>query len=87
MPTFGESGGPANFEVSGWTTIAPRGLPPAVVEKIRRDLLKALAEPDIREKFGAFGYETFPIADFAAHIPAESTRLAAVIKRAGAHLD
>lgn len=88
VPTVAESGGPANFEVSGWTALAgPRAMAPAVVEKIRRDVLKALAEPDLREKYGAFGYEPFPIGEFAQHIPAESTRLAAVIKRAGAHLD
>ncbi len=90
VPTVGESGGPAGFEVSGSTYIAaPRGLPKAVTEKIRRDIERALAEPDMREKFASFGYESFPTTpeQFNAYIQAESVRFAAVIKKAGASLD
>jgi tripartite-type tricarboxylate transporter receptor subunit TctC len=90
VPTVGESGGPAGFEVSGSTYIAaPRGLPKAVSDKIRRDIEKALAEPDMREKFLSFGYESFPTTpeQFNAYIQAESVRFAAVIKKAGASLD
>ncbi|MBI2771450.1 MAG: tripartite tricarboxylate transporter substrate binding protein [Burkholderiales bacterium] len=90
VPTVAEAGGPANFEVSGWTAIAvPRGLPPAVVDKIRRDVVKAVSEPDVREKFASFGYEPFLAAppEFAQHVSAESARLAGVIKAVGAHLD
>jgi tripartite-type tricarboxylate transporter receptor subunit TctC len=90
VPTVAESGGPAGFEVSGATYIAaPRGLPKAVTEKIRRDIEKALAEPDMREKFASFGYESFPTTpeQFNAYIQAESVRFAAVIKKAGASLD
>ncbi|RYF35802.1 MAG: tripartite tricarboxylate transporter substrate binding protein, partial [Comamonadaceae bacterium] len=60
VPTVAEAGGPANFEVSGWTAIAaPPGVPKPVADKIRNDILKALAEPDVREKFVSFGYEPF----------------------------
>ena len=60
VPTVAEAGGPAGFEVSGWTAIAaPKGLPKAVADKIQRDIEKALAEPDVREKFVSFGYESF----------------------------
>ncbi|MEO6294162.1 MAG: tripartite tricarboxylate transporter substrate binding protein, partial [Burkholderiaceae bacterium] len=49
VPTVAESGGPANFEVVGWTAIvAPKGVPTAVADKIRRDMEKALAEPDMK---------------------------------------
>ena len=45
VPTVAESGGPAGYEVSGWTTIAtPKGLPKAVADRIQRDLEKALAD-------------------------------------------
>lgn len=90
VPTVAEAGGPAGFEVSGWTAIAaPRGLPKAVTEKIRRDIEKALAEPDVREKFVTFAYEPFPITQeqFNAYIQTESVRFAGVIKKAGASLD
>ena len=50
---------------------------------------KALAEPDVREKFVSFGYEPFtPTREqFNAYIQAESTKLAAVIVKAKAALD
>ncbi|WP_333844373.1 Bug family tripartite tricarboxylate transporter substrate binding protein [Limnohabitans sp.] len=90
VPTVGESGGPAGFEVSGWTTIAaPKGLPKAVTDKIQRDIEKALAEPDVRDKFATFAYEPFILnrQQFNAYIQAESTRLGAIIKKAQVSLD
>jgi tripartite-type tricarboxylate transporter receptor subunit TctC len=90
VPTVTEAGGPTGFEVSGWTAIAaPRGLPKAVTDKIQRDIEKALAEPDVREKFLSFGYEAFtPTRDqFNQYIQSESVRLANIIKKANASLD
>ena len=90
VPTVAEAGGPAGFEVSGWTAIAaPKGLPKAVTDKIQRDIEKALAEPDVREKFLSFGYESFtPTRDqFNQYIQSESVRLAGIIKKANAALD
>jgi tripartite-type tricarboxylate transporter receptor subunit TctC len=90
VPTVGESGGPAGFEVSGWTTIAaPRGLPKAVTDKIQRDIEKALAEPDVREKFASFAYEPFTLTreQLNAYIQAESTRFGGIIKKAQVSLD
>jgi tripartite-type tricarboxylate transporter receptor subunit TctC len=90
VPTVAESGGPANFEVSGWTAIAtPKGLSKPVTDKIRRDIEKALAEADVKEKFVSFGYESYtPTPEqFQQYMQAESTRFADVIKKAGASLD
>jgi tripartite-type tricarboxylate transporter receptor subunit TctC len=90
VPTVGESGGPAGFEVIGWTTLAaPKGLPPAVTDKIRRDIEKALAEPEFKDKFTAFGYEPFPATreQFGQFIQAESVRFADVINKSKATLD
>ncbi len=90
VPTVSESGGPAGYEVTGWTTIAaPRNLPKPVADKIQRDIEAALAEPDIKERYAAFGYETFPVTreQFNAFIKAESDKYANVIKRAKVSLD
>jgi len=90
VPTIGESGGPTGFEVSGWTTIAaPRGLPKAVTDKIQRDIEKALAEPDVREKFASFAYEPFSLSrdTLNAYIQAESARFGSIIKKAQVSLD
>ena len=85
VPTVGEAGGPAGFEVIGWTMLAaPKGLPVAILDKIQRDVEKALAEQDIRERYRAFGYEVFPLSrgQFAQFIRAESVRFGDVIKQA-----
>jgi tripartite-type tricarboxylate transporter receptor subunit TctC len=90
VPTVGESGGPAGFEVSGWTTIAaPRGLPKTVTDKIQRDIERALTEPDVRDKFASFAYEPFTLNrdQLNAYIQAESTRFGSIIKKAQVSLD
>ncbi len=90
VPTVAESGGPAGYEVTGWTTIAaPRGLPRAVADRIQKDIEAALAEPDIKERYATFGYEVFPATreQFGAFIAAESAKYAEVVKRAKASLD
>jgi tripartite-type tricarboxylate transporter receptor subunit TctC len=90
VPTVSESGGPAGYDVTGWTTIAaPKGLPKAVADKIQRDIEKALSEPEIKDRYATFGYETFPATreQFNAFIQSESARYADVIKRAKVSLD
>lgn len=90
VPTVAEAGGPAGFEVSGWTAIAaPKGLPKGVTEKIQHDIEKALAEPDVREKFASFGYEPFTLTrdQFHQYIQSESIRFAAIVKKTGSLLD
>jgi tripartite-type tricarboxylate transporter receptor subunit TctC len=90
VPTVAESGGPPGFEVTGWTTLAaPRGLAPAVAEKIRRDVQAALAEPDIQARYSTFGYEPFHTSpsEFSAFIQAQSHQYAEVIRRANVKVD
>jgi tripartite-type tricarboxylate transporter receptor subunit TctC len=90
VPTVTEAGGPANFEASGWTAIAaPKGLPKAVSDKIQSDIAKALAEPDVKERFASFAYESFPLNrdQFTQYIGAESIRFSEIIKKAKASLD
>ncbi len=59
VPTVAESGGPAGLEVNSFVVlVAPRGLPPAVRDKINADVQKAVAEPDIKARFETFAFET-----------------------------
>ena len=90
VPTVAESGGPANYELTGWTTIAaPKGLPKAVTDKIQKDIEEALSAPDIKERFVTFGYDSFPTTreQFNAFIAAETVKYADMVKRAKASLD
>lgn len=59
VPTVTESGVPG-FEVSSWYGLfAPAGTPPSVVAKINADLLRIMAQPDVREQFISRGDEPF----------------------------
>ena len=90
VPTVGESGGPQGFEVTGWNAMAvPKGLPDAVSDKIKRDIEKALAEPDVLEKFKSFGYEPFPQTreQFTPFVQSETRRFGDVIRKANVSLD
>ncbi|MGF6349168.1 Bug family tripartite tricarboxylate transporter substrate binding protein [Variovorax sp. W2I14] len=90
VPTVAESGGPKGFEVIGWNAIAvPKGLPASVTEKIKRDIEKGLAEPDVLEKFKSFGYEPFPTTrpQFDQFVASETQRFGDVIKKANVSLD
>ena len=58
VPAIGEVGGPADFEVDAWGGIvAPRGTPPELARRIAADIAKAMAEPDVRERYRAVGFE------------------------------
>ena len=67
----------------------PPNLPPAVREKPRADIEKALAEPTVLEKFTAFGYVPFPAPreGFPRYIQDESAAMAEVIKATRSLLD
>jgi tripartite-type tricarboxylate transporter receptor subunit TctC len=91
VPTVAESGGPAHpYEVSGWNTIVgPKGLAPAIQEKIRKDIAEALSGPDVKEKFQTFGYVPLNLdkPQFSKFIQAEAGRYSAVIKRGKIQID
>jgi tripartite-type tricarboxylate transporter receptor subunit TctC len=90
VPTVSEAGGPAGFEVAAWTgLLAPRGTPRAILEKINRDVAQAVQEPDIRERFAAFGYQAWGIspAETSAAMAAEVRSYADTIKRLNLRLD
>lgn len=90
LPTVTESGGPAGYEVTGWTTLAaPRHLPQAVADKIQRDIEAALAEPDLKERYATFGYEPFPVSreQFSRFMAAESSKYGDIVKRLNLALD
>lgn len=90
VPTVSESGGPADYVVTGWNAIAVHpGTPTAVQDKIRNDIRQALTGPDVEDKFSAFGYESYrsTAAEFQQFIADESQRFGAVIRQAAITLD
>ncbi|HKA44263.1 MAG TPA: tripartite tricarboxylate transporter substrate binding protein [Burkholderiales bacterium] len=89
LPTMAESGYPG-FEATSWfALLAPAGTPVAVVRKLHLETVKALAQPDLRAKFGELGME--PVGSspqqLAAIIKADIPKWAKVIRDSGAKLD
>jgi tripartite-type tricarboxylate transporter receptor subunit TctC len=84
LPTVGEF--LPGYEASSWWGIgAPAGTPPAIVERLQRELARSLAQPAFRKKFDDVGMEpiTRTFAEFVASLPGETRQWAKVIKEAG----
>jgi len=85
VPTVAESGFPG-FEAAAWFgLIAPARTPPAIVAQIQRDAVAALAEPALRARYEDLGLLIVgnTPAEFAALLPAEIARMAAVLEPLG----
>jgi tripartite-type tricarboxylate transporter receptor subunit TctC len=85
VPTTAE-GGMSDFEVSGWYgLIAPAKTPKAIVERVHEAAMKALNDPQVRQRLAASGSQ--PIGEgpekFDAYIRAEILRWHKVLTAAG----
>jgi tripartite-type tricarboxylate transporter receptor subunit TctC len=59
VPTMAEAGGPVTLEVNSFVSLlSPKGLAADVKAKIHADVLKVLADPEVKAKFDAFAFET-----------------------------
>jgi tripartite-type tricarboxylate transporter receptor subunit TctC len=59
VPTVGEAGGPQGLEVNSFVSLlAPKGIAKDVQEKIHADVLKVLADPDVKARYNTFAFET-----------------------------
>jgi tripartite-type tricarboxylate transporter receptor subunit TctC len=56
-----ESGGPPMILASWYALLAPAGTPREVIAKLHAEVVKALAQPDLRERFAATGIEPWAI--------------------------
>ena len=92
LPTADEAG-LKGFELAVWHGVfAPRGTPPAIVEKLSMALIGALNDPDLVKRFREISTEPMP-ADRATPTAAQRTltseidRWAPIIKAAGEYAD
>ena len=84
VPTFAELG-IRNIDAVWVGVIAPRNLPPAIVEYLNDQLAQAVQTPDVRSAFEAAGRSVAPGSprEMTATIEAEIPRWRAVIRQAG----
>ena len=84
LPTIAESGYPG-FAVTEWyAMIGPAGMPPAVVERINREIMAIVGTPDGRAKLLDLGAEVVggTPAEFGAFLRHDLTRTEALIRGA-----
>lgn len=89
VQTFNEAG-LKDFTAAAWYgVLAPKGTPHAVVERLNREIAKALASPEIGERFVAQALDITPGSpeDFRREIAAETERWKVVIKQTGFKLE
>ncbi|MEG0557486.1 MAG: tripartite tricarboxylate transporter substrate binding protein, partial [Comamonas sp.] len=86
VPTLKELGYPVEA-YSWWGVLAPAGTPAAIVEKLSKEIRKAVQAPDVREKLNSQGVEVVGStpAEFDAHIRSETAKWTRVVKLAGIH--
>jgi tripartite-type tricarboxylate transporter receptor subunit TctC len=85
VPTVAETAGFKGFDMVSWTGLfAPAQTPPAVVDRLNRELAEVLKEPDVRAKLAEGGATpgNGSAADFARFLQKEQSRYAAVVKAA-----
>ncbi len=89
LPTIAEAGLPG-YEVYEWNALfAPAGTAPEIIERMQREVVKALALPDVRERLAGLGAEIVggTAAELDSFRRSELTKWAAIIKRAGLKAD
>jgi tripartite-type tricarboxylate transporter receptor subunit TctC len=82
VPTLAEAG-VSGVEVASWQAIvAPKGLPPAVLQKAHAAFVEALNDPKVKDQFTSIGFEMVANtpAEFAAFQQAEYARWKKVIE-------
>ena len=84
IPTIAEAGGPQLVVGSWYALVAPAAVPKEVVTKVHAEVVKALAQPDLRERYIAMGIT--PVGntpeEFGAEIRSDLARLVKVARLA-----
>jgi tripartite-type tricarboxylate transporter receptor subunit TctC len=89
VPTVREQGF-AGLEAAGFQgLVGPAGMPREIVDRLSSELVRVLAQPDVRSRFAAAGSEVTPrpAAEFAAYVKAESEKWSGVIRTRKLQLD
>ena len=85
VPTFAEGGVNGVVVMNWYGIIAPKGIPAALVERLSKEIARAMHSPELDKRLAADSSQAVgssPV-EFAAHIRAEKARWGPVIKQAG----
>ena len=89
LPTMQEAGVAGNEAVQWNGFFAPARTPPAILDRLHREVAKAVAAPEVRQRIEAEGATPVGNApsEFAAFFRVEAEKWADVAKRSGTKLD
>jgi tripartite-type tricarboxylate transporter receptor subunit TctC len=85
VPTANEAG-VKGFVVANWYgLVAPARTPSPIVERLNRDIVKVVNDPDLAQRYAADGAEGVGNTpqQFASHIKAENDKWGKLIKETG----
>ena len=85
VPTMDEADVPGQVQEAPQCIWAPMGTPGDIIELLYREIARAIASPDVKEKMEAIGYEpaAVPPDEVKARIKADMPKWAKVIRDAG----
>ena len=89
VPTFAEAG-LAGFEANSWWAIlAPAGTPKEIIARLNTEVVKALNDAGLKERYIGLGADPAPGTpeEAAAHIRGEVAKWAGIVKASGARVD
>lgn len=84
VPTVAESGVPG-YEYSTWYgLLAPARVPRAIINRLNKETVAALSQPDVRQRYLAQGVDPIPstAAHFSAYLKSETDKWSKVIQAA-----
>lgn len=90
VPTLEEAGGPKGLDALTWVALmSSAGTPAGVVAEINKAVNEALAQPDVKEKFAAFGFvpSPGPAQQVTDLMQGDRARYAEVLKRVKVSID
>ena len=89
VPTIAEGGLPGFEFVLYSGILGPKGMAPALVDRINAEFSKAVASPEMRQIYGNIGADplTDTPAEFAAHMNAETIKLVKAVKAANVKIE
>ena len=85
LPTMQEAGVPG-FAITQWYgMVAPAKTPPAIVNKLSKEISRLLHQPDVKDKLAADGADAVgnTPAEFGAHIKSEVAKYGKLVKQIG----
>jgi tripartite-type tricarboxylate transporter receptor subunit TctC len=90
LPTLDAATGINLGDLTVWNgLVAPRGTPPAIIDKLAAEAAKILNDPAFKAKAEAVGL--YPVSstpvEFAAYIRTQAARWPEIVKKSGMHFD